>query len=475
MKRRSIRTQLVLNFLLLAFLPLSAFTAYILWHVYRVNPGDFMQLLLILSGAFVVTLVLALLLSVNLSNQFIAPIEAITAAARKLASGRLSERVHVKTGNEIDFLALALNNLASRLEDKLEEISSEKQKLQLILEHMENAVMLFDSHGCLLEANRSASLWFHLTPAMIGQHNLNILGSSQFDLAFRDTLVSGHSQQQILRTNFQGLKKSYQASLVSLPVKEDSGGILAVFHDITSMHLLQERQSDFVANASHELATPLTAIRGFAETLVDGAADNPTDSRHFASIILTEADRMQRLVEDLLQLAKIESSEYRQQFRRGPVDASSMLNSVVRELRPVWQRKRLEVNIEQPLSEVWSLTDPDRLKQILVNLLDNAIKYTPDDGLIQVGVALAEGKVRFWVSDSGIGIPTEELPRIFDRFYRIDKARSRSIAGTGLGLAIVKHLLDALDGSIEVESRPDVGTTFRFTLPALAENLNKQD
>lgn len=475
MKRRSIRTQLVLHFLLLAFLPLSAFTAYILWHVYRVNPGDFMQLLLILSGAFAATLIFALLLSLNLSNQFIAPIEAITAAARKLASGRLSERVHVKTGNEIDFLALALNNLASRLEDKLDEVSAEKQKLQLILEHMENAVMLFDPHGCLIEANRSALLWFHLNPAMIGQHNLNILGSSQFNLAMRESLLSGHSQQQILRTHFQGIKKSYQVSLVALPMKEeDSPGILAVFHDITSLQLLQERQSDFVANASHELATPLTAIRGFAETLVDGAAEDPETSRHFASIILSEADRMQRLVEDLLQLAKIESSEYRQQFKRIPLEAASLLDSMVRELTPVWQRKLLRVEIERPQAEVWVLTDPDRLKQILVNLMDNAIKYTPDGGTIRTGVALCGNQVRFWVSDSGIGIPAEELPRIFDRFYRLDKARSRSVGGTGLGLAIVKHLLDALDGKIEVESRPDVGTTFRFTLPAAMEKALPQ-
>ncbi len=302
--------------------------------------------------------------------------------------------------------------------------------------------------------------------AMIGQHHLNILGSSQFDSACKETLQLRQPQQQILRTNFQGTKKTYQVSLVALPIKDDvPSGILAVFHDVTSLQLIQERQSDFVANASHELATPLTAIRGFAETLVDGAADHAADSRHFAAIILSEADRMQRLVQDLLQLAKIESAEYRQQFHYSATWVQPMLESVVRELTPVWLQKQLLVQLDPPTEPLWTMTDPDRLKQILVNLIDNAIKYTPDGGTIQVGAALVGNQIQFTVKDSGIGIPSEDLPRIFDRFYRIDKARARAVGGTGLGLAIVKHLLDALGGTIEVESRQDVGTTFRFYLP----------
>jgi two-component system phosphate regulon sensor histidine kinase PhoR len=467
MRRRGIRNQLILNSLLLAFLPLLLLATYIFWQTYRVNPTDFVQLLLILAAAFVFTLLLAILLSINLSKKFIAPIESITAAARRIAAGHLSERVHIRTGNEIDFLALALNHLASRLEDKLDEISTEKQKLQLILEHMDNAVMLFDQYGCLMESNRSALLWFHLTPAMVGQHNLNVLGSSQFDSACRETLQLRQPQQQLLRTNFQGTKKTYQVSLVALPVKEAStSGVLAVFHDVTGLQLIQERQSDFVANASHELATPLTAIRGFAETLVDGAADHAEDSRRFAAIILSEADRMQRLVQDLLQLAKIESAEYRQQLHYSPTAVQPMLETVVRELTPVWLQKQLSIQFDSASGPLWTLTDPDRLRQILVNLIDNAVKYTPDGGTIRLGATLSGNRIQFIVQDSGIGIPAEDLPRIFDRFYRIDKARSRPVGGTGLGLAIVKHLLDALGGTIEVESRPDVGTTFRFYLPA---------
>ena len=469
MQRRGIRIQLILNSLALILLPLVFFAAYSIWQAYLFTPDDFTQLLLILSSAFAITLVLAIILSINIAEKFTIPLEKITTAARRIASGRLSERVHVHTNNEIDFLALALNHLASRLEEKMDEISAERQKLQLILQYMDNAVLLFDHHGCLLEANRNALLWFQLSPVMIGQHNINVLGSSQIDSALKEAIHSEQLQQTNFKTNFQGIKKVYQGSLIPLPRNDDSpSSVLAVFHDITNLQLLRERQADFVANASHELSTPLTAIRGFAETLVDGAADNADDSRRFAGIILTEAERMQRLVQDLLQLAKIESVEYRQQIQCIPTHIQPLFHSTVREMEPAWRRKHLSLSLELPIEPLWVLADPDRLKQILVNLIDNAIKYTPERGTIRVEAAKVDDAVQFTVKDSGIGIPAEDLPRIFNRFYRIDKARASSVSGTGLGLAIVKHTLDALGGTIEAESQLHNGTTFRFALPTAA-------
>ena len=471
MQRLSIRNHLLINSLILILLPLAAFAAYIFWYIFSVSPDDFSHLLFILSGAFLVTSLCAIILSINLAEKFTAPLETITTAARRIAAGRLTERVHVRTGNEIDILALALNNLASRLEDKLDEISAEKKKLQLILEHMDNAVMLFDSYGCLVDANRSAFLWFNLSPAMFGQHDLNVLGSSQIDNFLRNPQKDERVQQHTLRVNFQGTKKIFQASLIGLPAKTgETGGVLAVFHDITSLTILQERQADFVANASHELSTPLTAIRGFAETLVDGAAENAADSRHFAGIILSEAERMQRLVTDLLQLAKVESTEYRQNISLVPVPVQPVMDAVVRELTPTWQGKKLSLSINTPPEPLFVKASPDWFKQVLVNLVDNAIKYTPNGGILSITVISQEDSLVFTVKDSGIGIPAEDLPRIFDRFFRIDKARSRSVSGTGLGLAIVKYILDALGGTIEVQSTPDTGTVFQFTLPKAMPN-----
>ena len=466
MRRNSIRSRLILNSLALVLLPLAAFAAYVFWYIYSVSPDDFSHLLFILSATFLATALLAIILSVNLAEKFTAPLETLTTAARRIAAGRLSERVHVRSGSEIDILALALNNLASRLEDKLEEISAEKQKLQLILENMDNAVLLFDNHACLLEANRSAFLWFHLHSDMFGQHNMNVLGSSQIDAVLRDAMDSEGVRQHVLRINLQGAKKVFQVSVVRLPAKAGAvTGTLAVFHDITSLQLLQERQADFIANASHELSTPLTSIRGFAETLIDGAAENAADSRHFAEIILSEAQRMQRLVQDLLQLAKIDSAEYRQRIVPTPLAVQPVVDAVVRDLAPAWRRKRLSLQVNQPSEPLHVLATADWFKQILVNLVDNAIKYTPEGGKIVLAISLQADRACFTVKDSGIGIPPEDLPRIFERFYRIDKARSRSIGGTGLGLAIVKNILDTLGGTIEVASTPDAGTAFTFTLP----------
>ena len=476
MRRRSIRSRLITNSLALVLLPLASFAAYIFWYIYSANPDDFSHLLAILSGALLATAILAIILSVNLAEKFTAPLETLTTAARRIAAGRLSERVHIRSGSEIDILALALNNLASHLEDKLEEISAEKKKLQLILENMDNAVLLFDTHGCLIEANRSAFLWFRLSPSMIGQHNMNALGSGQIDAALRKAMNSDTEdvQQHIFRLNYHGSKKVFQASIVRLSPKNGLvSGALAVFHDITSLHLLQERQADFIANASHELSTPLTSIRGFAETLMDGAAENPEDSRHFAGIILSEAQRMQRLVQDLLQLAKIDSVEYRQRIVAEPVAIQPVIDAVVRELAPVWQGKQLSLSVEQPSDLLYVLATSDWFKQILVNLVDNAVKYTPEGGKIFITATQHEDRIAFTIKDSGIGIPPEDLPRIFERFYRIDKARSRSIGGTGLGLAIVKHILDSFDGTIDVTSTPDIGTAFTFTLPAATVGVDR--
>ena len=469
MRRRSIRFQLILNSLMVILLPLVLFAGYSFWQMYRFNPDEFAQLLFILSVAFAATVILSIILSINIAEKFTIPLERITTAARRIAAGRLSERVHVRTDNEIDVVGLALNHLASRLEEKLEEVTAEKQKLQLILEHMDNAVLLFDNHGCLLEANRSANLWFNLRPAMLGQHNINALGNSQIDSALKEALVSMRLQQITFKSSLPGLPKIFQGSLIPLPSADGSPtGVLAVFHDITSFKILQERQADFVANASHELSTPLTAIRGFAETLVDGAADQPEESRRFAAIILTEAERMQRLVQDLLQLAKIEAVEYRQTIDCQPTLVQPLLSSIVQELAPAWTQKRIDLSVDLPAEPLRAMTNADMLKQVLVNLIDNAVKYTPDGGFIRIAAYPTGERIHFSVKDSGIGIPAEDLPRIFNRFYRADKSRNRAVSGTGLGLAIVKHLLDALGSTIEVDSQLHNGTTFRISLPNAA-------
>jgi two-component system phosphate regulon sensor histidine kinase PhoR len=235
-----------------------------------------------------------------------------------------------------------------------------------------------------------------------------------------------------------------------------------VFHDISELARLEEVRRDFVANASHELRTPLAAIRGFAETLLDGGALVEAERRSYLEIIDRHAQRLTHIVHDLLELSTIE----RGRIRLEPVelDVGELVASLIRDSGPRLRERRLEI-VHEAAGRVMAWADPHALEQILGNLLDNAVKYTEPGGRIEIRVENGDPKVRVRVKDTGIGIPEEDLARIFERFYRVDKARSRALGGTGLGLAIVKHLVQSLGGEISVQSRLGEGSTFTFTLP----------
>lgn len=418
----------------------------------------------VLFAAFAITCSLAILISIRLAGKFTSPLEEITRVAQEMGEGRLDKRVHIHTGDEIELLAHTLNKLASSLEETVNETLAEKHKLELILANMDNAVLLFDRYGRMASYNEMAKSLFTITPAMLTMHNIQVIGSNALDRALQETFVSGKNRSTEWKTNLRGKKRVFQLSLVPISAEAEVTGVLCVFHDITTLQDLHERQVDFVANASHELATPLTAIKGFTETLLDGALANRELSEKFLGIIHSEAERMQRLVSDLLQLAKLDSSEYRNHVQIEPVALQPFIESVVKELSPQWQDKKIAL-ISQDGDLVTVLANPDWLKQVLINLLDNAIKYTPANGRVRLSWHTDCGYAHISVADTGIGIPESDLPLIFDRFYRVDKARSRPAGGTGLGLAIVKFIIEALGGRISVVSKVNSGTTFTFTLP----------
>jgi two-component system phosphate regulon sensor histidine kinase PhoR len=303
---------------------------------------------------------------------------------------------------------------------------------------------------------------------MLGQHNINVIGNSLLDRAVKQSVAEQTSRLIDLKTDIRDHKRVFQVFIA--PVLDHANqitSVLTVFHDITALQAIYERQNEFVANASHELATPLTAINGFAETLLDGALEDRDLSVKFVKIIQNEAARMHRLVKDLLQLAKFDSQEYRQHISLEPTAIQPVIDSVINELAHNWQEKRVSVAVIQPEDALRVLATPDWLKQIILNLVDNAIKYTPAGGQVSVTYALQGSDIEFTVKDTGVGIPHEDLPLIFDRFYRVDRARARTAGGTGLGLSIVKFLIDSLGGQITVHSSINVGTAFTFTLPAV--------
>ncbi|MDT8902126.1 ATP-binding protein [Anaeroselena agilis] len=419
--------------------------------------------------AFFVTSLFAVLVSFRLARKYTAPLETITKVARHMGQGHLNRRVHIRTGDEIEVLAHTLNNLAASLDDKINEIVAEKRKLELILENMDNAVVLLDRYGQVTDVNRQAAVIFGITPAMLGQHNIQVIGHSALEQAVRQTVDEGRSRHIDLKTNFADVKRVFQVFLAPiLNTDNEPAGVLCVFHDITALKEIEERQADFVANASHELGTPLTAIKGFAETLLDGALSDPKLSVKFITIIQEEADRMHRLVKELMQLARLNSAEYRQQVRLEPTDVAAVAETVIGQLYPQWRAKGLNVALAPGDGPVRAMANPDWLTQVLVNLLDNSIKFTPSGGRVTVACAQDAGSAVITVEDTGVGIPAADLPLIFDRFYRVDKARVREGGGSGLGLSIVKFIVDTLGGTIAVKSKAGEGTTFTITLP-LAE------
>jgi two-component system phosphate regulon sensor histidine kinase PhoR len=247
-------------------------------------------------------------------------------------------------------------------------------------------------------------------------------------------------------------------------------GLILVLHDMTELRRLENMRSEFVANVSHELKTPIAAVKGFAETLLNGAMNDPETARSFLQIIHDESGRLDRLIADILELSKIESRRIPLNF--APVDLHDFVGRTLEMMRAEAERKRIFLGMHVP-EGLFVEADEDRLRQILLNLLSNGINYTPNGGSVQVRAEAVqagdEERIRLTVSDTGIGIPKRDLPRIFERFYRVDKARSRSSGGTGLGLSIVKHLVELHKGTIHVESEQGLGTTFVIELPLLHE------
>lgn len=410
------------------------------------------------------TFLVAIGFSLALAYRYTRPLETIINSANKIAQGELGERVFIKTGDELEILAHSLNNLTSSLEDKVNDITAQNHKLELILQNMGDAVILLDKFGKVTTVNNMAKTIFGITGDMVGQHNIQVIGNSLLDQAIQDTLRLNESRIIDLKTNVYGKKRVFQVFLAPI-ISGDQAGILTVFHDITTLQEIHDRQASFVSNASHELSTPLTAIKGFAETLIDGALAQPELAEKFIRIIYDESERMHRLIQDLLQIARLDAQEYREQIQLSPVNIVNILTAAKQDMSPRWQQKHLLIELDYPAGEIYVPSHPDWLKQVIVNLLENAIKYTPEQGKITLACWPENNEIKISVKDSGIGIPAKDLPLIFDRFYRVDKARTRTAGGSGLGLAIVKFIVEVLGGRIEVQSKVDVGTTFTITLP----------
>lgn len=418
--------------------------------------------------ALMMALLAALVISLWLARRQVRPIQQMSQAALAIAGGDLQRRLHWHSGDEFDILAHTINKLTANLSQKIQEAQAETHKLSLILENMDNGVMLIDNHGDIIGLNRQAQEFFQLQPEQLKRHSIHVIGSALLSETAQQVLRDNQAQTITFHTGQPVDDHTFQVFLSPFPSGSEQA-VLAVFHDISLLQEISSRQTEFVGNAAHELATPLTAISGFAETLMDDDFSQPDDSRHFATVIYREAQRMSRLIHDLLQLARLDEKSCQQQLTLTATDCNAALQAAIAPLRKQAAEKDQTLTIHLPQNAPKIKAAQDLLEQILRNLAENAIKYTPEHGNITLSCLASSTHVSYQITDTGIGISAADLPRIFDRFYRVDKARARQSGGNGIGLSLVKFLVELFDGTITVQSIPDQGTTFTLNFPRISE------
>jgi two-component system, OmpR family, phosphate regulon sensor histidine kinase PhoR len=389
------------------------------------------------------------------------PLADVRRLAAALAAGRLDARAPRSSDRDLAQIARSIEQLGSQLRSRLREVTRDEAQLGAVLEAMVEGVLVVDTRNTILLANSRLRELFDVHGEIAGRPLLESVRNADLDAILAESAATDETVARSIALPGAN-HRTLQVLAARFPSEGDRTGTVTVLHDTTELMRLEEVRRDFVANASHELRTPLAAIRGFAETLLESAALSSEDQKAYLEIIHRHAQRLSSLVEDLLELSTIESRTLRLEI--APVDVARTAENLIADSRLRLEERKIAASLRsdgRPLA----LADARALDQVLGNLLDNALKYTEPGGSIEIAVEERLGRVRVSVADSGIGIPPEDTNRIFERFYRVDRARSRALGGTGLGLSIVKHLVQAMGGEISVKSALGEGSTFAFVLP----------
>ena len=412
----------------------------------------------ILTNATLLALVITVFLGFFIASSITEPISDVTKKAEEMSLGDFNQFVEVKSNDEIGQLASMFNHLTLKLKDTIQDMDLERSKLDTIFSYMAEGVIAIDKNGNLIHANPIAMEILNFSEEDINTNiplDLKKINLKKINYEEIDTLEG----DEIAEINAEVYKIKYA------PFKNeraDIGGIIIVFQDITDEHKLDIMRKEFVANVSHELKTPITTIKSYAETLLERDLDKDT-SQKFLTVIDSECDRMARLVKDLLQLSNL---DYRKtNWKKTEISLSTTLKDIIGKLELLFKEKNQEVvsNIQEDMENI--VVDKDGIEQVILNIISNAIKYTEINGKIEIQAYQNEDKLIIKVSDNGIGIPYEDQNRIFERFYRVEKGRSRELGGTGLGLAIAKEIVEAHEGNIILKSEAGEGTIVELLLP----------
>ena len=407
-------------------------------------------------------MLLAIILGISLARSLESKILSIIAFTQRIARGELEERMPVTSQDELGTLIQNLNQMAEKLGEELKAVFEEKKEKETILASLTDGVLVIDRHGKIILSNP-------VMEKLFGPDTSKFLEVLQ-NQTIQNLIEEVQEKKSKVSDEIQILSpRKIDLAVEAVPIKgeeESPEGTILVFRDITRIKRLEQMRVDFVANVSHELRTPLTAIKGFVETLLDGAIDDKDHALRFLKIVASHSDRLSRLLDDLLTLSNIELGKIK--IERSAVPVEQVVQSVLLMLQQKALDKGIQLTFEASKDLPPVLADRDRLIQILVNLVDNGIKYTEKGGRVSIEAQVKEDqhhRIEIVIKDTGIGIPESALPRLGERFYRVDKARSRAEGGTGLGLAIVKHLVEVHEGSMRIESQVGKGTTVRLMLP----------
>lgn len=408
-------------------------------------------------------LIIILMLASKITSYYTRPIEEATMAAIELAKGNYRTRKFEQHSDETGMLTSSLNKLARNLQDTEMAREMNQDRLETLVENMGSGVLLIDSKGYTTLINREFKKTFDVdSHTFLYKDYYSVIKDEEVIALIEEIFRTEKTIKRQVKIPLPLKRKHFE--IYGAPIIGDYDewkGILLIFHDITELKRLEQMRKDFVANVSHELRTPITSIKGFSETLLDGAWKDEKTLKRFLTIILNESDRLQELIQALLNLSKMEQQEF--VLKADKVDITNILKEIQDMLIGKLRKKEISLEIQVPETSVFIEGESDRIKQVFINLITNALAYTPNGGLVTAIVRENEETVDIIVQDNGIGIEEKELPRIFERFYRIDKARSRDSGGTGIGLAIVKHIVEVHKGKINVESKLGTGTTFTVT------------
>lgn len=423
-----------------------------------------------LENAGIILLIIATLIGLLISRNISSPLTEIRNAAERFSKGQFDRKIYPPRYGDLRQLADSLNSMAAQLDDKLNIISEQRNTQQAVLESMKEGVLAVDHDEKILLINKAAEDIFSIPEGKYtGKTLQEVVRISGIQKFFNKIISSGSPQESEIIIQEEQDKTLQLTGTLLYDVDNNRIGVLVVVNDISKLKYLDSLKKDLVANVSHELKTPVTTIKGFIEMLQEGDVYKPEDISKFLEIISRNTDRLNAIIEDLLSLSRLEQSEYINEIEFEKQDILPIIISVLSDLEFRAREKKIEVVYKCDKSLEANVNRP-LLEQALENLVDNAIKYSDENKKVQISAVQKENHIEIKVEDQGCGIPQESIPRLFERFYRVDKSRSRDEGGTGLGLAIVKHIAQVHNGSVEVHSTPGKGSVFSFIIPSSNNN-----